>query len=468
MKKFYISLVALLLVTSLVASFSLLGCKAEVAQETAAAETTAAAAETTAAAEEATVEAKPITIDYWENFIGASKAQNWALEQIKAKYPNLTINSINYTAMDLEEKLPTALASGTGPDLIYAPMDPKFLGRFANEDLVIPLTDGAKKYGWDKKLFPAAQAAGAYKGELYGIPHEFEVLAPVYNKKIFEELGLQFPKTLEDLEVTMDKIKKNSDYIPMFYGCGEGCLQGILLFICLSYAIVPVQKIIDTTVMGDGSYLEPEWKEVLQVLERWEKAGYFNNDTFDYLWEGHWNRFCNGEVAIMASGTALFKTLSDCSAENPDKLELGFAGFPVPEGKPFQAFVGFGSGWYISNNLEKDPAKMDIVLEFINLLLSDEAANLWITEDQLFPAFSVDQTKIPLNELQVGMLEIAQKAGSNAAGNNICWNNTSEENDAWATGFQALYLGKTDPDTIIKNVDTILKKSQAEWKSKQQ
>lgn len=416
----------------------------------------------------APTEAEPITIEYWENFIGASEAQNWAIEQMKAKYPNLSINSVNYHIEDMEVKLPTALASGTGPDIIYADLNPKWLGRFVNEGLAIPLTEGVEKYGWDEKIFGWAQEFGTYNDELYGIGHEFEVLGLYYNKKIYEELGLEVPQTLEELEANMEKIKNESNYTPMFYGCGEGCPNGIHMYNALAYDYVPVPKVMAATPLGDGTYLEPEWKEAMQVLERWEKAGYFNDDSLNYPWEGHWGGWCAGQDAMLAQGSWLFKTLSDCAAENPDKVEFGWAAFPVPEGKPFQSYVGVGSGWWLSSNLKDDPVKREIALEFLDTLISDEAVYKWVTEDQIFPAVDIDPAEVPLAEQQVTALEVARKAGREGGGPlPICWNNSSEETDVWVNGFQALYLGQTDVDTILKDADAVLKKYQAKWQSEQ-
>jgi len=410
--------------------------------------------------------AAKITLTYWENFIGTSQAQSYAIAQMEAKYPNLTIEFANYQIDDMAIKLPTALASGSGPDIVYADMNPKWLGRFVNEDLAIPLTEGVQKYGWDQKIFGWAQAFGTYNGELYGIGHEFEVLGLVYNKKIFNELGLQVPQTREDLEAAMAKIKDNSKYVPMFYGCGTGCPNGIHMFNAIAYSMIPIPEVLATTPMGTGSYLDPGWLDALNVLQKWEQAGYFNDDALNYPWEAHWGRFCNGEVAMMAQGSWLFKALSDCAAANPDKVDFGWAPFPVAQGKPYQAYVGVGSGWWLTSQLKDDPEKRLLAMEFLNMLISDEAINKWITEDQIFPAVNFDTTKIPLTEQQKTALEVAKMAGSTGGGPiPICWNNSQEETDVWVKDFQALFLGEITPEQILKDADAVLKTYQAEWKA---
>ena len=410
-----------------------------------------------------------ILIEYWENFIGSSAAQNWAVEQMQAKYSNLRIESINYHIDDMSVKLPTALASGTGPDLVYADLNPKWLGRFVNEGLAESMADGFEHYGWGDRIFGWAQEFATYDGEVYGIGHEFEVLGLAYNKKIYDELGLEPPQTLEELEANMQTIKDNSDYVPMMYGCGEGCPNGIHMYNAISYAVVPVSTVLATTPLGDGSYLEPEWTDALGILQSWIDNGYFNDDALSYGWEGHWGRFCNGEIAMLTQGSWLFKTLSDCAAANPDRFEFGWTAFPVPEGNTFQSYVGVGSGWWLTSKLANDPEKKALVLEFLDLLISDEAAVKWITEDQIFPAVIVDPASVDLTDQQVTALEVADRAGFDGGGPiPICWNNSQEETDVWSSGFQAMVLGQMDINQLVQDVDEVLKRYQAQWQERSQ
>ena len=318
-------------------------------------------------------------------------------------------------------------------------------------------------------IFGWAQAFATYDEEVYGIGHEFEVLGLAYNKKIYDELGHEPPQTLEALEANMQAVKDNSDYVPMMYGCGEGCPNGIHMYNAISYAVVPVSKVLATTPQGDGSYLEPEWVESLGTLQRWIDAGYFNDDALSYGWEGHWGRFCNGEIAMLTQGSWLFKTLSDCAAANPDRFEFGWTAFPVPEGNTFQSYVGVGSGWWLTSKLANDPEKKALVLEFLDLLISDEAAVKWTTEDQIFPAVIVDPASVDLTDQQVTALEVADRAGRDGGGPiPICWNNSQEETDVWASGFQSMVLGQMDINQLVQDVDEVLKRYQAQWQEQSQ
>ena len=40
----------------------------------------------------------------------------------------------------------------------------------------------------------------------------------LYNKKIFQELGLSVPKTEQEFLAVLDKIKKNGKYVPLVIG----------------------------------------------------------------------------------------------------------------------------------------------------------------------------------------------------------------------------------------------------------
>ena len=109
------------------------------------------------------------------------------------------------------------------------------------------------------------------------------------------------------------------------------------------------------------------------------------------------------------------------------------------------------------------------MLEFLDLLISDEAAVMWITEDQIFPAVIVDPESVDLTEQQVTALEVADRAGFDGGGPiPICWNNSQEETDVWSSGFQAMVLGQMDINQLVQDVDEVLKRYQAQWQEQSQ
>src|SRR5579872_7573790 len=96
-------------------------------------------------------------------------------------------------------KLPTAFASGAGPDLfIISPGD--FL-RYYNGGVLLDLTPFMEQSARDDFL-PNVIANRMVNSKIYGLPYEVEPMAMYYSVDAFNEIGLtdkDVPKTWEEL-----------------------------------------------------------------------------------------------------------------------------------------------------------------------------------------------------------------------------------------------------------------------------
>jgi len=412
-------------------------------------------------------EAPKIELTYWDNMDSSTVPfQDGLIKEFEAAHPNITINHQNYSLNDMQVKLPTALSSGVGPDLVEADVSPQWLGTYVKSNQILPLDDAYTQYGWDKRVFQWAQDRVTYDGKRYAVGHEFETLGLMYNKKIFTELGIQVPQTLEELEAAMDKIKQDGKYTPMMLASGSASpWNTIHMFNAIAYGIVPMDVVNATTPLGNGSYLDPSWKAALEKFQSWIDKGYYPENASTYDWDTQNSLFCAGKVAMLTQGTWNFGSLTQCATEN--NLDWGFAPFPVPEGKPFQAYIGIGSGFYAPAYISKDPTREKAVLDFLDFIISPENATLWVTEAKIFPAVPFDKSAANLSEQQLSALAIVDKAGATGGGPiPICFNNSNDELEIWKSGLEGMVLKQTNIDTFLQQLNTQLKADQAAWAAK--
>ena len=124
------------------------------------------------------------------------------------------------------QKLGTAAATGTGPDvtsldLVYAPY-------FAQAGALQDITAKAKALPYFDKLSPTHLRLGTYKGKIYALPFTAEASVLYYNKGLFKKAGLnpaKPPTTWAELESDAVKITALGGGIKGFYfsgACG-GC-----------------------------------------------------------------------------------------------------------------------------------------------------------------------------------------------------------------------------------------------------
>ena len=418
---------------------------------------------TAAAAQDA---AEPVTITYWENILDDGGVQDAIIADFQEANPNVTVNRVPIQYADMQVTLPTAMGSGTGPDVVYFDVDPASLGTFIKADKVLSLEQAYEDYGWADRVFPWAQRRTTYFDERYAVGHELETLGLIYNKKIFDELGLEVPQTLDELEAAMATLKEDGRYVPMMLAAGPGGpWNAFHMMNAIAYATIPMDDIYAATPQGTGTY-DQAWVDAFTRFDDWNKAGYFPEQAGAIDWDNHWAMFCAGEVAMLTQGTWLFNPISECETENPEGLDFEVAPWPVPEGDPFQAYVGLGSGWYVSSAVAEDPARQKAALDFVDALISDEAATAWVRDAQLFPAVPFDRSAVTLTPQQEQAIDIIEKAGPDGGGPlPIGFQNSPEEATTWGQVLQGLVAGSETPQGAVDKINVDLKNAQEAWGS---
>jgi len=131
----------------------------------------------------------------------------------KHYYPNVKVE-INW-GVDWNTywtKLPTMLAAGDVPDLIW--MHDTRNETFAAKGMLLPLDDYIKKLpplGWPYDFYPSQVLSFQYEGKQYGIPYDFAPGGFYFNKTMFDKAGVSYPPewstdwTFDDM---LEKAKK--------------------------------------------------------------------------------------------------------------------------------------------------------------------------------------------------------------------------------------------------------------------
>ncbi|MDF2508826.1 MAG: sugar transporter substrate-binding protein, partial [Microbacterium sp.] len=107
---------------------------------------------------------------------------------------------------DAHDRFVTSIAGGTTPDI--AETGTTWTAEFADAGALLPIdeyVDGEK--GLRDDLVEGLEVAGTYEDELYGMPWYAGVRSLMYRADVFEELGLEAPKTWDDIVAAGDAIK---------------------------------------------------------------------------------------------------------------------------------------------------------------------------------------------------------------------------------------------------------------------
>jgi multiple sugar transport system substrate-binding protein len=138
---------------------------------------------------------KPVTITVWHGQNqSAAKVFNRLVDEFNATHPKIKVDSqVGSLADTLLQKVTTALAGGKYPDMAFE-FGPN-VANLSRSPKALDLTEAVKGAGWDwDDFFQPARDAVTIDGKVRAVPAMIDSLAIVYNKKLFRQAGIPFPK----------------------------------------------------------------------------------------------------------------------------------------------------------------------------------------------------------------------------------------------------------------------------------
>ncbi len=154
--------------------------------------------------------AQAVEIEYWQYvFESRVKAMDELIKRFQAANPGITVKHTTFPYADYQTKIAAAIPAGQGPDVVQ--LFYGWLDNFVSAKFVQPLpTDAFPPEMLEKEFFPIISAMKR-DGKYYGVPTAVRSLALFYNKKLFEQAGLdpaKPPQTLDELVAAAQKAAK--------------------------------------------------------------------------------------------------------------------------------------------------------------------------------------------------------------------------------------------------------------------
>ncbi len=161
--------------------------------------------------------AQKATITVWD-YYGEATPVKPLVEPFMAANPNITVK---YEALDWDttnEKLNVVMTGGTPPDVVTIDMTwlPKFAALGAFTDLM-PLSGGKLNgVAWADAYTPGALEAITFDNKIVAALYDFDTYALYYRYDLFQQKGLQAPKTWDDLMAAAKAIAQGDKYLYEF------------------------------------------------------------------------------------------------------------------------------------------------------------------------------------------------------------------------------------------------------------
>jgi multiple sugar transport system substrate-binding protein len=177
--------------------------------------TTEAPAATTEAPAAATIEApttaaEPVTITFWHGYNADAETpflEKTIIPAFEAANPGIKVQAVAVPYDQFHQKLITAMAGGTAPDL--ARLDIIWVPEFANMGALANLGEVMPDFNTLKDaVFTGPLSTNFFKGNYYVLPLDTNTRVLVYNQSLFDAAGITAaPKTIEEFTADCEKIK---------------------------------------------------------------------------------------------------------------------------------------------------------------------------------------------------------------------------------------------------------------------
>jgi len=311
--------------------------------------------------------------DRWEALVKAAE------EKFEEEHPNidLEIKYMVYPYGEMHKKLVTMAAANAEADIVS--IDQIWLGEFVEAGYIKDISNEAKAWGIEDKLYAPYVKGCMYDGNYYAVWAWTDARLMWYRKDILEKANVE-PGDLKTWEGFLKAVPKIKD-VAEAEGMGGVAFPGApwLVDWWYPYLFENGGKILVKTNGGYKAGFDNEAgiKAANYLLEM-KKAGV----EFPTVWK--WGEeFAGGRYVVWFGGTWVLGKFSEEEQANISE-KIGVMMFPAPSGKESRTLSG---GWLLAiPSTSKHP---DIAWEFIKCMLDPDVLTPVLAEYSYLPTQKV-------------------------------------------------------------------------------
>ena len=362
-------------------------------------------------------------------------AVNELIAAYKEVAPDVTIN-YETTQNDYPTLLKSRINAGTTPD-IFGTTSGKEIADYAEYSYNFAGSPAAEA------MDPAVAAMMVYgDGEIHGFALKGNYFGMLYNKAVFDEVGLEFPKTLDDFEAACEKLAE-AGYQPVTTGFAEWWVFKHVMQHFLDAASDDPAALVAAFQAGEAHIKDYPvlYDNFFRFIGLCVKYG--GNKPLETDLAGEVSAFGTGKAAMVIGQGPWVE--ADVLAID-DAMQIGFAGYPVTD-DPAKSQVIAGSDQALRIN--KDSANLEAVMDFVNWWYTSDYGKNWFCD--------VAGVIPPITDAKMADMQIIKQgselaATDGAAALSICYSSDSF-NQAMGEAIQAYIGGSLDKDACCAQIE---------------
>ncbi|MFD2117590.1 ABC transporter substrate-binding protein [Paenibacillus yanchengensis] len=335
--------------------------------------------------------AEVVEIKWFRQEVGASRNKEF-FKKIEDKFheqnPDIKVIGIaNNSNLTVTEFLKTSLASGDMPDV----MTMMTVDEFADAGALLEIPDDIANLLADPDF-------GRKDGKLYTVPYKTDVIGVFYNKDLFEQWGVEVPKTWAEFVAIIEKSKENKTTPLSISGKDSWVLgMGGLWPLIGAEALEKNPEFPTQRAQGEVDFTDPVFASAMQKFSDLNTMGAFGKGVLGINYQQATEQFTSGKAAMYMNGS--WVAGSDFPNLQPG-FDVGF--FPLPSETAVKGYMAKGTeGWSVSSTTEHPEA----ALKFLKFLFEDEEVYASLIETEAAFSTTAKQIMYPVNEYGQAVLD---------------------------------------------------------------
>lgn len=281
-----------------------------------------------------------------------------------------------------------------------------FLEPYVGGNMFAPLDDVIEEELSDSFVSGTAEAY-ALDGKTYGLPLELNIVTLYYNKAMFDEQGLEAPKTFEELESVVKAFKEDG-IDPIALG-NKDAWTGSLWYMYLADRLGGAD-VLNKAIDRSGTFEDPALVEAAQKVQDLVDMGAFVNGFNGLADEEAKSMFMSEQVPMYLIATwdlPNYTTNETVPQEFRDSVE--YLKFPTVDGNgDMNSFVGGpGVGLFVAEDSKVKEEAKDFAAYFVK-----QWGEKAVTQAGVIPATKVDADSLDLPEMYIDILNELNEASN--------------------------------------------------------
>jgi raffinose/stachyose/melibiose transport system substrate-binding protein len=388
---------------------------------------------------------------------GPREALRALSKSFEEKYPNVTVDISfrDFAAWTKQAKL--AASSDNPPDVFGGNQGYQLDGELVKAGLILPLTEYAKAYGWDKSYSPETlqqfewsddgQSFG--EGTLWGVAQTGQSVGVFANKKKLDAAGVDPAslKTFDDFDAALAKLRESlPDDEPVIVLGNLDQFHALHVWGGIQGAYAPAQDVRNWIFQRDGATFDTEGNlKALEKLKEWADKGYFGPaDTYNSRNETNSGVvFGKGQGALLIAGNWQAATVREGLGDDATF-------FDVPPGESGK-MVNIGSTSF-PMHISAKTKQPDLAAAYLDWITGPDAAQELVNTQQV-PA-AIDATAKPGDalgqEVKDGWDQLVEAGGLTLYPD---WSSPTML-QTMGQSFQEMLAGRISPQDVIDRVQS--------------